>query len=478
MNNVHATAVNNSTISAVTNNAAGGDLSVAPVEVVTPSLSGTADSTASLKDDNFTPADDQQTSGTLEQHTKSRDNSTVSSVEAGLVNNAGSADISGDVTSEPCTPDSNVCPSASMPSINPNAVKQSPSEANPAEIPCKLSTSHAPSDLHKTKSVPDTIGTCDPVLTDIADFSQDVFPGKPGTAASRGGKLLKTSSSAEFSKPGSKPTSPKTFGPVRGILTKWGAPSWIYRNRKVRSNHAALMTSRGGSFEEVEDATSRQEYEAMERWLDEHPEFVHDYFARKAQRSMVDGWLIAHALSDTVSTSSAGSRTSSGANTPVRKISAQEFERGGVCLNPILTTVDGNPTFLTSASAPVKVDAKARRRSKSELKALDEKELMYELVIDICNDLDVTSLAYKILQNLCILLNADRCSLFLVQGRGTQERQLVSKLFDVSPDSKFEDVSVAAGKEIKIPWGMGIIGWVAKTGDVLNIPDAYQVSEI
>ena len=54
----------------------------------------------------------------------------------------------------------------------------------------------------------------------------------------------------------------------------------------------------------------------------------------------------------------------------------------------------------------------------SELKALDERELMYELVIDICNDLDVTSLCHKILQNVCLLVDADRCSLFLVQGEG------------------------------------------------------------
>lgn len=32
-----------------------------------------------------------------------------------------------------------------------------------------------------------------------------------------------------------------------------------------------------------------------------------------------------------------------------------------------------------------------------ELKILDEKEFMYELVIDICNELDVNSLCYKIL---------------------------------------------------------------------------------
>lgn len=38
-------------------------------------------------------------------------------------------------------------------------------------------------------------------------------------------------------------------------------------------------------------------------------------------------------------------------------------------------------------------------------------------VKDICNELDVKSLCHKILQNVSILLNADRGSLFLVQGK-------------------------------------------------------------
>ncbi|KAK7501951.1 hypothetical protein BaRGS_00006703 [Batillaria attramentaria] len=251
------------------------------------------------------------------------------------------------------------------------------------------------------------------------------------------------------------------------------------------------MSASGGSGLSPTEVSERdgelhEEYERMEKWLDEHPEFVHDYFARKARRSMVDGWLIAHALShsglaaggpgdalSTSSTTSSNSKPSSGANTPVRKISAQEFEKGGL-LRPIVSTVDGALTFLdpSPASTPTR-SKKAQRRSKSELKALDEKELMYELVIDICNDLDVTSLCYKILQNLSILLNADRCSLFLVQGKGTNERSLVSKLFDVSSESTYEEIC-DRDEEIRVPWGTGIIGYVAETGESVNIPDAYQ----
>lgn len=29
--------------------------------------------------------------------------------------------------------------------------------------------------------------------------------------------------------------------------------------------------------------------------------------------------------------------------------------------------------------------------------------------------------------------------------------------------------------EIKIPWGTGIVGYVAESGEPVNIPDAYKV---
>ncbi|KAJ8984665.1 hypothetical protein NQ317_015756 [Molorchus minor] len=94
------------------------------------------------------------------------------------------------------------------------------------------------------------------------------------------------------------------------------------------------------------------EYAKMEAWLDEHPDFVQDYFLRKATRQVVDSWLVSHATPTSTSVELASpthnqSRAGSGATTPVRKISAHEFERGGL-LKPMISTIDGQPTFLTS----------------------------------------------------------------------------------------------------------------------------------
>ncbi|XP_076275269.1 phosphodiesterase 11 isoform X2 [Rhynchophorus ferrugineus] len=256
----------------------------------------------------------------------------------------------------------------------------------------------------------------------------------------------------------------------------------------------------------VRSGTSNHQYDPdyarMEAWLDEHPDFVQDYFLRKATRHVVDTWLVSHATpasssaelaSPTHGIPGGSSRGGSGATTPVRKISAHEFERGGL-LKPMISTVDGQPTFLTSTTEDVggnmmsssPTPSRRHRRSRHELRQLDEKELIFELVKDICNELEVRSLCHKILQNVSMLLHADRGSLFLVQGeRGNgcsphQEngsitprgRCLVSKLFDVCSRSTLMEMEKK--DEIRIPWGTGIVGYVAESGEPVNIPDAYQ----
>lgn len=144
---------------------------------------------------------------------------------------------------------------------------------------------------------------------------------------------------------------------------------------------------------------------------------------------MVDAWLVSHSvtgvssglgtccLSTERSTAGGGSvdvevcpssggqhnanKNNSGAATPVRKISAHEFERSGL-LRPLLNTIDGTLTFISSVSSDEQqaggAVVKHLRRNRNELKSLDEKELIFELVKDICNDLDVRRLCHKILQ--------------------------------------------------------------------------------
>ncbi len=104
-----------------------------------------------------------------------------------------------------------------------------------------------------------------------------------------------------------------------------------------------------------------------------------------------------------------GSKNSSGSGTPVRKISAHEFERGGLT-KPLVNTVDGAQTFLSPPVAAESVTGTVRKRSRNDLdiQGLNETDLILELVKDICEDLDIRSLCHKILQNVGILTSADR----------------------------------------------------------------------
>lgn len=147
--------------------------------------------------------------------------------------------------------------------------------------------------------------------------------------------------------------------------------------------------------------------------------------------------------------------------------------------------------------------------SSSELK------LIFELVKNICDDLDIKTLLHKIMKNIAILINADKSSLSLVRGApGDPNRHLVTQLFNVDQndtinetkrstrrldgaenvcesgnnDEDDDDDSGGGGDDdddgdddvsddddyITIPWGTGLVGYVAQSGEFLNIADCYQ----
>lgn len=58
-------------------------------------------------------------------------------------------------------------------------------------------------------------------------------------------------------------------------------------------------------------------------------------------------------------------------------------------------------------------------------------------------------------------------------SHGCHSKCLVSKLFDVCSQSTLQEMEKK--EEIRIPWGTGIVGYVAESGEPVNIPDAYKV---
>ncbi|KZC14616.1 PREDICTED: cGMP-specific 3',5'-cyclic phosphodiesterase-like [Dufourea novaeangliae] len=132
-----------------------------------------------------------------------------------------------------------------------------------------------------------------------------------------------------------------------------------------------------------------------------------------------------------------------------------------------------------ASSSPGKRSKSPNRTSslvgrREELNMLDDSDLFMELIRDVANELDINVLCHKILVNVGLLTHADRGSLFLAKGP-LEDRYLVAKLFDVTQDTELEDaIQKAKIEEIKIPFGIGIAGYVAQTKEIINIKDAYK----
>ena len=130
--------------------------------------------------------------------------------------------------------------------------------------------------------------------------------------------------------------------------------------------------------------------------------------------------------------------------------------------------------FISSPSLP----NQRRRKTTTELRKLDKHHLFVELLTDVVSpNFDVNQLSHKILVNVLVLTNADRSSLFLVEGP-EDNPVLVSRLFDVMEQTTVEEAVHDETECIKIPVGVGIAGSVAKTGDTINVKNAYEVSTV
>uniref|UniRef100_A0A673B9R0 Phosphodiesterase n=1 Tax=Sphaeramia orbicularis TaxID=375764 RepID=A0A673B9R0_9TELE len=226
----------------------------------------------------------------------------------------------------------------------------------------------------------------------------------------------------------------------------------------------------------------------MEAWLDDHLEFTHSYFIRKASREMVNAWFAerVHTIqpSSSIDSNPHSASTSTilpptlslldnrcpspatvpspAPGTPTRKISASEFDRP---LRPIVVKdSEGSLTFLTDADR----ETVPLRGSGS---GGDRCARLLELVKDVSSHLDVTALCHKIFLHINELIAADRYSLFLVGEDSSNRKFLVSRLFDVAEGSTLEESSSSC---IRLEWNKGIVGHVAATGQLLNIKNAYE----
>lgn len=155
--------------------------------------------------------------------------------------------------------------------------------------------------------------------------------------------------------------------------------------------------------------------DAVERYLEENPQFAKEYFDRKLRVE---------------------------------------------ALGPIFQ--NSHPGVQASMSLP-------------EMAQVDESALCLELLRQMQDEAgSAEQVAHRALQRLAQLLQADRCSMFTCRARnGIPE--VASRLLDITPTSKFEDNLVAPDKEVVFPLDIGIVGWVAHGKKAVNVSDVRKV---
>ncbi|EGW07977.1 Rod cGMP-specific 3',5'-cyclic phosphodiesterase subunit beta [Cricetulus griseus] len=145
--------------------------------------------------------------------------------------------------------------------------------------------------------------------------------------------------------------------------------------------------------------------------------------------------------------------------------------------------LDGNPTFVHqyfgkklspenvagACEDGLLVDCGSLR----ELCQVEESAALFELVQDMQESINMERVVFKVLRRLCTILHADRCSLFMYRQRnGIAE--LATRLFSVQPHSLLEDCLVPPDSEIVFPLDIGIVGHVAQTKKMVNVPDVAE----
>ncbi|XP_072524215.1 cone cGMP-specific 3',5'-cyclic phosphodiesterase subunit alpha' [Salminus brasiliensis] len=125
-----------------------------------------------------------------------------------------------------------------------------------------------------------------------------------------------------------------------------------------------------------------------------------------------------------------------------------------------------------SASFTEQLDIKDPSSYK-EVSQIQEATIIFDLIRELQSEAVMEKSMHKVIQRICMLVNADRCSYFTLRARnGIPE--LATCLFDVTPTSKFESNLVNPLAEIVFPTDIGIVGQIATTKKGVNVPDVKQ----
>ncbi|XP_063077072.1 cone cGMP-specific 3',5'-cyclic phosphodiesterase subunit alpha' [Engraulis encrasicolus] len=106
----------------------------------------------------------------------------------------------------------------------------------------------------------------------------------------------------------------------------------------------------------------------------------------------------------------------------------------------------------------------------AEVAQIQEANIIFDLVKTLQTETVMEKAMHSVIQRICLLANADRCSYFVLRQRnGIPE--LATTLFDITPTSSYESNLVNPQSEIVFPTDMGIVGFIATCKKPANIPD-------
>ncbi|KAL3837315.1 hypothetical protein ACJMK2_022681, partial [Sinanodonta woodiana] len=260
---------------------------------------------------------------------------------------------------------------------------------------------------------------------------------------------------------------------------------------------------------------------SVEDWLDANPEAMQDYFLRKADIELINRWLVKHGFQTLQDYINCGVRVSlspnSGPSSPndvrygetffnskhnrsnSKKHLRQDYAKSkfknifrtyepgtaqDVGTGPRRSSLKDMRMFRSLPPSTVNmlsllIQSKVRLPRypskdidlKREMRHRNEREFFMEIVKEIANDLDLLSLSEKMMVNVSILIDGDRSSVFVIEGKNTPKPSLISKIFDVHAGTHVLP-STSANSCVRVPWGKGIIGHVAETGEVVNLKEA------
>ncbi|XP_061832488.1 rod cGMP-specific 3',5'-cyclic phosphodiesterase subunit alpha-like [Nerophis lumbriciformis] len=108
-----------------------------------------------------------------------------------------------------------------------------------------------------------------------------------------------------------------------------------------------------------------------------------------------------------------------------------------------------------------------------QLSMVEESEVLFDLVRDIQDNLQMEKSVFNLMRHLSFMMRAERMSLFMYRQRnGVAE--LATRLFNVHKDAVFDDCLVPPDSEIVYPLDLGIVGHVASTKKMVNVPNVSQ----